>query len=98
MADTTDAPAPAKKTPKKKTSKPKKPSAHPKYSEMIKAAIAALKVSLIYFLGVVLLNRYNCCSHYMHMALKFVAFWTVYFLLICSGVHTVHCFLTVFIG
>ena len=40
--------APVKKTPKKKTSKPKKPSAHPKYSEMIKAAIAALKVSYIF--------------------------------------------------
>ena len=38
------APAAAKKTPKKKASKPKKPSSHPKYSEMIKAAIAALKV------------------------------------------------------
>ena len=44
MADAA-APALAKKTPKKKSSKPKKPSAHPKYSEMIKAAIAALKVS-----------------------------------------------------
>ena len=43
MADA--APAPVKKTPKKKASKPKKPSAHPKYSEMIKAAISALKVS-----------------------------------------------------
>ena len=44
MADAA-APALAKKMPKKKSSKPKKPSAHPKYSEMIKAAIAALKVS-----------------------------------------------------
>merc|ERR1712038_52814 len=33
----------AVKTPKKKVSKPKKPANHPKYSEMIKAAIGALK-------------------------------------------------------
>ncbi|KAJ8321790.1 hypothetical protein KUTeg_000261 [Tegillarca granosa] len=40
MADA--APAPVKKTPKK-ASKPKKPAAHPKYSEMIAKAIAASK-------------------------------------------------------
>ena len=34
--------APAK-SPKKKAAKPKKPATHPKYSEMIKAAISALK-------------------------------------------------------
>ena len=50
MADAEAAPAPPKKTPKKKASKPKKPSSHPKYSEMIKAAIAALKVCM----------RHNC--------------------------------------
>ena len=44
MADAEAAPVAPKKTPKKKASKPKKPSSHPKYSEMIKAAIAALKV------------------------------------------------------
>ena len=40
-----DAPAanPVKASPKKKASKPKKPADHPKYSEMIKAAITALK-------------------------------------------------------
>jgi len=35
------APAPKVKTPKKKTSKPKTPANHPKYSQMVKAAIAA---------------------------------------------------------
>lgn len=34
MADAA-APAPVVKTPKKKVSKPKKPAAHPKYSDMI---------------------------------------------------------------
>lgn len=41
MADAS-APTPAKAK-AKKAAKPKKPAAHPKYSEMIKAAIAALK-------------------------------------------------------
>lgn len=41
MADVA-APAPAK-SPKKKATKPKKPAAHPKYAEMIKAAIGSLK-------------------------------------------------------
>ncbi|MET0107219.1 MAG: histone H1/H5 family protein, partial [Sedimenticola sp.] len=41
MADTAAvAPAPAKK---KAAAKPKKPAAHPKYSEMIKAAVSSLK-------------------------------------------------------
>ena len=35
--------APAKAAPKKKVSKPKVPAAHPKYSEMVSAAVAALK-------------------------------------------------------
>ncbi|XP_041357244.1 histone 24-like [Gigantopelta aegis] len=35
--------AQVQKTPKKKATKPKKVSSHPKYNEMIKAAIAALK-------------------------------------------------------
>ncbi|XP_063419368.1 histone H1-delta-like [Mytilus trossulus] len=45
MADATAAPAvaPAKSPKKKAAAKPKKPSAHPKYSEMIGKAIAALK-------------------------------------------------------
>ncbi|CAC5402699.1 H1_5 [Mytilus coruscus] len=42
MADVA-APAPAKSPKKKAAAKPKKPSAHPKYSEMIGKAIAALK-------------------------------------------------------
>ena len=37
-----DAPA-VVKTPKKKASQPKKSPDHPKYSEMVKAAIASLK-------------------------------------------------------
>ena len=41
MADA--APAPAKSPSKKKAAKPKKPSSHPKYSEMISKAITALK-------------------------------------------------------
>ena len=40
--DAAPAAAPAK-TPKKKVVKPKKPAAHPKYSEMIKQAVSALK-------------------------------------------------------
>ncbi|CAC5382745.1 H1_5 [Mytilus coruscus] len=44
MADVAaPAPAPAKSPKKKAAAKPKKPSAHPKYSEMIGKAIAALK-------------------------------------------------------
>ncbi|CAC5367013.1 H1_5 [Mytilus coruscus] len=42
MADVA-APAPAKSPKKKAAAKPKKPSTHPKYSEMIGKAIAALK-------------------------------------------------------
>ncbi len=48
-----DAEAPAKapaKSPKKKASKPKKPANHPKYSEMIKAAVSALKVREKFYL------------------------------------------------
>ena len=46
--DAAPAPAPAKapakpKTPKKKSSKPKVPAAHPKYNEMVKQAVSALK-------------------------------------------------------
>lgn len=41
MADVA-APAPAK-SPKKKASKPKKPATHPKYADMVKAAISSLK-------------------------------------------------------
>lgn len=37
------APAPAKSPKKKAAAKPKKPATHPKYAEMIKAAIAGLK-------------------------------------------------------
>ena len=44
--DAAPAAAPAK-TPKKKVVKPKKPAAHPKYSEMIKQAVSALKATLI---------------------------------------------------
>ncbi|XP_041360705.1 histone H1-delta-like [Gigantopelta aegis] len=40
MSDAASTPV---KTPKKKTSKPKTPASHPKYSQMIKVAIAALK-------------------------------------------------------
>ncbi|CAC5375210.1 H1_5 [Mytilus coruscus] len=44
MADVAaPAPAPAKSPKKKAAAKPKKPSAHPKYNEMIGKAIAALK-------------------------------------------------------
>ena len=44
MSDAAAAPAQKVKTPKKKApAKPKKPANHPKYSEMIKAAVAALK-------------------------------------------------------
>lgn len=45
MADAAAAPAPtpAKKTSVKKATKPKKPAAHPKYSEMIVTAITSLK-------------------------------------------------------
>ncbi|ESO85337.1 hypothetical protein LOTGIDRAFT_207166 [Lottia gigantea] len=46
MADTDAAPAvatPKTKTPKKKVVKAKKPSSHPKYSDMIRAAVTALK-------------------------------------------------------
>lgn len=44
MADTAVAPAATPKVTKKKAAtKPKKPAAHPKYSEMIQAAVASLK-------------------------------------------------------
>lgn len=44
MADTAVAPAATPKVAKKKApAKPKKPAAHPKYSEMIKAALSSLK-------------------------------------------------------
>lgn len=44
MADTAVAPAATPKVTKKKAaSKPKKPAAHPKYADMIQAAVAALK-------------------------------------------------------
>ena len=43
MADTAAAAPAVTKSPKKKASKPKKPAAHPKYSEMIHQAIAGLK-------------------------------------------------------
>ena len=43
MADTAVAPAPAKLPKKKTAAKPKKPSTHPKYSEMEVAAIRSLK-------------------------------------------------------
>lgn len=43
MSDAASAPAPVQKAAKKKASKPKKPSSHPKYSEMIKQAITCLK-------------------------------------------------------
>ena len=45
MSDSAAAAAPTQKvkTPKKKTSKPKTPASHPKYSQMIKAAVVALK-------------------------------------------------------
>ena len=42
MSDAAAAPK-VVKTPKKKTSKPKKPATHPKYSEMIAKAVGALK-------------------------------------------------------
>ena len=43
MADTAAAATPAKSPKKKTAAKPKKPSAHPKYSEMVGKAISALK-------------------------------------------------------
>ncbi|XP_041354130.1 histone H1-delta-like [Gigantopelta aegis] len=46
MSDAAAAPAAATqkvKTPKKKSSKPKTPANHPKYSQMVKAAVVALK-------------------------------------------------------
>ena len=48
MSDAAPAPAPAAapapaKSPKKKASKPKKPSNHPKYSQMIRDAVTSLK-------------------------------------------------------
>jgi hypothetical protein len=42
MADTAAAATPAKSPKKKTAAKPKKPSAHPKYSEMVGKAISAL--------------------------------------------------------
>jgi hypothetical protein len=41
MADTAAAATPAKSPKKKTAAKPKKPSAHPKYSEMVGKAISA---------------------------------------------------------
>ena len=45
MADAVAAPVKVAKTktPKKKSTKPKTPAAHPKYSDMIKAAVSSLK-------------------------------------------------------
>jgi hypothetical protein len=44
MADTAAAATPAKSPKKKTAAKPKKPSAHPKYSEMVGKAISAWRL------------------------------------------------------
>ena len=89
MSDAAAAPAPAKVTKKRAggAAKAKKPADHPKYSDMIKAAIAALKVcsSLLTFLCSFVVMARNAISVLERLELNSII------IIITSGISTLRC-------